>query len=184
MRKRLGSVRLYAGVVGVVATILACSAKDNSTGDAQAKSPVPNNSSTASSNGGTQCPTIAEVSTIMGFDVRQVAGGRYGDEFDCGYADAKVKGGTTVVAKIAPLNQADEVLGQMDSNAKTMGGPSAAAVKIPVGERGMAYGTVYKSEAATTASGHFYLVEITVLSGEGHGDKKDAAVALLKRMME
>ena len=182
MQQRLDSARLYGGAVLLV-TLMACAAKDNGgseskAGDSPANKPV--GASTAVSG----CPTASEVSTILGFGMRQLAGAQAGNEFICEYSEASHLGGTAVVTTVAPASEAAEIIASMGTAVKAMGGQSAEMETISIGEGGHAYGTTEKSEAATVASGHLYHVEITVQGLDGHGEKKDAAIALLKRIMQ
>ena len=166
-------IRFFACIVMLTA-VASCTAKDKTASDSTAGSPTSNETPVATpANTASSCPSAAEVTKIMGIEVRMLAGGRQGDMFACEYS--KKEGGvTTIAATIAPAAEAKEDLDRMASNGQLE--------PIPVGEKGQAYGSTEKSEAAAFSSGRFYHIEITNI-GLRSSNYKDPAVALLRRMI-
>ena len=111
-----------------------------------------------------------------------LTGKQYGDELVCGYVDAKDESGATITATASPASVANSELGKLRSNVKMARGGDAQTEKISAGEDGEAYGANSTSEAATVSSGRFFHVKVVTNAGNV-GDKKDAAVALLERMI-
>lgn len=184
MPAQLTPIRLNVFLLSIV-TMLGCAVKDSSSG--QSDQPATNEVSTASASGsrsaGSECPTVGEVSTIVGFQVRSLTGQMYGEQLVCGYIEAGDDAGMQITAYRDPMSEAEEDMTRMAKAVKATGGESASLETISVGEDGRAYGNSAKSEAAAKASGHYFHVEIVSGASTAHGEKKDAAVALLKRMI-
>ena len=180
MSQNAAPIGLYLKLV-MLTTLVSCSPKDNAASTDQSATAAAGTQSPPSVSVSSPCPPATEVGTMFGFDVRALTGKQYGDQLVCGYVDAKDEGGATITATASPASEADTELDKIRSNVSTAR-PGAQTEKIPVGDRGEAYGSSSTSEAAAVSSGRFYHVKLVTNAGNV-GDKKDAAIAMLKRMI-
>ena len=144
-------------------------------------------SSPASDGSSRQCFTAADVKSALGFDARSLTGGmrQYGTMWNCGFAatdDARLPG-VTVSATISPAAEADSTFDHMKQVVTMSKGGSAQPDVIPLGERGLAYGTNSQARAAAVANGQLYSVQVGFGGVANFGDKKDGAVELLRKLI-
>jgi hypothetical protein len=131
------------------------------------------------------CLPVAEVSSIVGFEVQDQTNGprRYGNMVTCGYKRANSASGATVSTKTAPAADAEEHFAEMLDIVRSARGQAAQLESVGLGERSGAYTMSAKSEVAAVASGRFY--QATVYAGEetNLGNKREATVELVRRLM-
>jgi hypothetical protein len=82
-----------------------------------------------------------------------------------------------------PAESAERVFEQLRSSAKAMLGQSAEADRLRLGEGGWAFGSNSKSEAAAVARGKLYHAEMEYMMRTSVGNKKDAMVSLVAKMI-
>ena len=132
------------------------------------------------------CLTAAEVSSALGYAVRDLTGGmrQYGPMWSCGFVatDTAKLPGATVTITIEPASEADQRFAEM-RQASQMARRVDPDV-ISVGERGMAYGMSSGSTAAAVKDGRLYSVQAGYATApRGFGDRKDAVTALLRKLV-
>ena len=137
--------------------------------------------------GGTSanCLPASEVSTALGVAVVDFPSGTQaaGGNVMCAYRATDATSGVTVsISTMATADGADEVFSQMNESARLMLGAGAAPETIAVGERGLAYASASKAEAAAVAAGRLHRAEISA-SGTGAdlSGTRDGLVTLLRR---
>jgi hypothetical protein len=87
----------------------------------------------------------------------------------------------TIIA--GPTEQSDEVFGRMRESVKRLLGANAEPEAIQVGERGYAYGSDSKSEAAAVSGGRAYHAEVVSSASANIGDKKVGMIEIVKKLM-
>lgn len=166
----------FAGA-GALATVAACAGGERGTagGGAGAR---PGVSAAAPS-----CPDAAYVSSTIGFNVRSMSGpgGGGGGAMLCAYQATDPALGAFVSIAAAPLAPGEDPLADVRAAATTYLGARGAAEPIDVGERGYAYGSASKSEAAAIRSSRVYRVDVTATSAIG--DRKAAVVTILRKVV-
>jgi len=178
-------------IILLASTVLTgCSSRAESGDSAEVAAYVsPNASTPAPASGGSSrtCFTADDVKSALGFDARSLTGGmrQYGTMWNCGYAaadDAKLPG-VTVSATVSPAAEADSTFDHMKQVVKMSKGGNAQPDVLPVGERGLAYGTSSQARASAVANGQLYSVEVGFGGVANFGDKKDGAIELLRKLM-
>jgi hypothetical protein len=91
--------------------------------------------------------------------------------------------GVFVELRAAPAAAADTTFERIRERAKGMLGQSAEPDRIAVGEGGWAFGSNSMSEAAAVARGTIYHAAMDYMGETGVGDKKDAMIRLLEKMV-
>ncbi|HJU64318.1 MAG TPA: hypothetical protein VJ596_01515 [Gemmatimonadaceae bacterium] len=139
----------------------------------------------ASAAGAQGCLAAAEVSRLVGLEVRAFPQGTrsYGPNVVCAYQATNQDLGAFVTTVVGPAAGRDEVLTEMKESAKTFAGESAELETVRVGDGGFAYGSSSKSEAAAVTGGRLYHAEISSTASANIGDKKAALIEVLKKMM-
>jgi hypothetical protein len=128
----------------------------------------------------TSCPTAEDVSGIVGSTVGAPIGGNLVGVAGCTYLSASPGEGLDVLVVSGPDLVADEQLTDFADEGATAG---ATVAPIPVGDRGQAWASAYKSAAIAVGDGRVVLVEI-MPSGSGTlDDRTPAAIALLERVL-
>lgn len=126
------------------------------------------------------CPTAEDVSGIVGSTVDAPIGGNLVGVAGCTYFSATPGEGVEVLVVSAPDLIADDQLTDFADEGATAG---ATVQPIPVGDRGQAWASEYKSAAIAVGDGRVVLVEI-MSSGAGPlDDRTPAAIALLERVL-
>ncbi len=131
------------------------------------------------------CPLLdeGEISAAIGHDVvfREDYSQAAGIEGVCAYTSSDESVQVTVMAIAASF--ADETIQEMQDAATALTGN--AAEPIEVGDDGYAFGHDSGGEAATVAGDLLLDVQVMSTSGPGQeiGNKMDAAVSLLERLM-
>ena len=100
----------------------------------------------------------------------------------CQYQAEKYQG-VFVELSAAPATAADTVFAGIQTRAKGYLGQSAQADKIDVGDGGWAYGSNSMSEAAAVARGMIYRAAMDYMGETDIGDKKNAMVQLVGKMI-
>ena len=101
----------------------------------------------------------------------------------CGY-QLQVDPTVSIELSVQPAQRADAVFEAIQSGAKITMGQSAQADPIEVGERGWAFGSGSRSEAAARAGGKVYHARMQNPLNTSIPDRRDAMVRLVARMME
>ena len=185
MKRECRLIRSWSLAVLVSAALAACSdrpAGDQSTGDQSTGSP-----SAAAKPGkqDTGCPlSVSDVSESVGTPVRlslnlASPGGNYSA---CQF-EIEERPGVFVELTVRPAAAADSLFESIKTSAKGMLGQSAEADRIDVGEGGWAYGSGSRSEAAAVARGRLYHANMEYFGETTVGDRKDAMVRLLEKMV-
>jgi hypothetical protein len=135
---------------------------------------------------GPACLTTADVSSALGFAVRDLTRGmrQYGPMWTCGFVatDSATLPGVTVTITIEPASEADQRFAEM-RQASQMARRVDPDV-IPLGERGMAYGMSSGSTAAAVKDGRLYSVQAAYgAAPRGFGDRKEGVTLLLRKLM-
>jgi hypothetical protein len=160
--------------LGLVATLAACSdhgERHVAAGAGAAQSPA----------AGAACPDQQFISSAVGFAVRSMprAASAGNGVLLCAYRSADAGLGAFVSIAAAPLAPGEDALAEVRAAAGASGGPGAEP--IDVGERGYAYGSSSKSEAAAIRASRVYHVDVSATTAIGN--RKDAAIAILRRVM-
>ena len=129
--------------------------------------------------GEVECPTEAEVSDLIGYDVELVMSGNIGVAAGCNYTGDGTGAGVAIVSGAGLIS--DEVIAELETEAQAQG---AEVESIDVGDDGRAFGSPMRSEAATKADGKIVQVEIFSEGTEAIGDKLDEAVELLEQYVD
>ena len=129
------------------------------------------------------CPDAAWISSTIGFSVRSMStpGAAGGGAMLCAYQATDPALGAFVSIAAAPLAPGEDPLADVQAAAATYVGAQGAAEPIDVGERGCAYGSGSKSEAAAIRSSRVYRVDVTAT--RAIGDRKAAVVAILRKVV-
>lgn len=132
------------------------------------------------------CLEAAEVTEAVGFEVQVLREGTLSsrDMVICAYQATDTELGAFISIVVAPASESEQMLTEVRSAAKTFLGEEAEAEAIDVGERGYAYGSANKSEAAAVAGDRVYLVDVTSFALASIGSKKDAIVEILKKVID
>lgn len=125
------------------------------------------------------CPAASDVAAAVGSPVNTGPGGTIFGGTGCTYFSPTRDAGADVQIVVGPDLIADSVIDDFTSAAKAIDAPTES---IPVGQRGQAYTTDSKSAAIAVDGGHVALVEISSVS-TSLGDKRDAAVSLLRKVL-
>ena len=131
------------------------------------------------------CLSAADVSRAIDLEVRELRAGNQTDGANviCAYVGTDDKLGASVTTIVGPADQADEIFGKMRESVKLFEGTSAELETIKVGERGYAYGGGSKSEAAAVSGGRLYRVEVVSSASADIGNKKDAMVRIVSKLI-
>ena len=133
------------------------------------------------------CPTAADVSATVGIEFRDFPAGTqtFGDNFMCAYQAVDASSGLFVsLSGMDSENYAEQTFSEMSESVKLLLGNTSVPEAIDVGDRGYAYGSASKSEAAAVARGRLYHAEITA-SGGGIDltGKRAAMVTLVEKLI-
>ncbi|GAA1838732.1 hypothetical protein GCM10009836_17180 [Pseudonocardia ailaonensis] len=135
-------------------------------------------------NGGTfgqaKCPTEQDVSSIVGSKVTLVLSGNVVVASGCSYMAVDRTAGANVQITKGFALAADDQFSQLASDAATQGTTPSS---ISVGDKGEAFGGPGRSNALAVAGDSVILVEIFNAGSADIGDKEDAAVSLLKKVI-
>jgi hypothetical protein len=131
------------------------------------------------------CPDASFISTTIGFTVRSMrdASRSAPGTLLCAYQATDPRLGAFVSIAVAPLAAGEDAMSEIRAAARTILGAQADAQPIDVGERGYAYGSVSKSEAAAIRMSQVYHVDVTAAGTPRLGDKKDAVIAILRKVV-
>jgi hypothetical protein len=134
-----------------------------------------------------ECLSPAEVSSTVGLQVIGFPQGTrpYDGSMICAYqaVDAKLGTFVTTVAGPAGGGAAEKLIAKMRESVKVAKGSHAELEVIPVGDRGYAYGSKFKSAAASVTGERVYQAEIVSSAAVDVTDKKIQMTALVKRLM-
>ena len=134
-----------------------------------------------------KCLSAADVKSAIGIDVQDLTNGmqKFGTFWNCGYVptDAALPG-VSVEMTVAPAAEADSRFADLTAGMRLARGPGAQPDAIQVGERAIAFGTPSGAVAAAVSGDRFYSVETRYgTAGQAFTDKKDATVALLRKLV-
>ena len=133
------------------------------------------------------CVTAADVKDALGFEVRELTKGmkQYGPIWSCGFAatDENALPGVTVRIMIEPGTEATQRFNDMRATVTAARGKPTEPDPIAVGERGMAYRTASRTMAAAVKGGLLYSVDVGYGAVSKFGDKQEATVRLLRKLM-
>lgn len=148
-------------------------------GESGAQSRASNGSSAA------DCLPASEVAEAVGFEVRLMTEASFtsGSLTSCGYQATGDQSDTFVSIAVGPDSESAEAMEEVKSGARTMLGTAAQAEPVQLGDGGFAYGSSGKSEGAAVGGGRLYRVDVTSTGLGGPGDKKDAVIAILRKIM-
>lgn len=133
------------------------------------------------------CPSASDVSAIVGLEFRDFPAGTQavGDDFMCAYQAVDASNSLFVsLSGVGSAEYAEQTFSEMNESAELFLGNGSVAEAIPVGDRGYAYGSMSKTEAAAVAHGRLYRAEIT--DTEGGIDltgKRAAMVSLVEKLI-
>ena len=132
------------------------------------------------------CPDAPFISTKIGFPVRAMPGASRSEPGTllCAYQATDAALGAFVSIAVAPLSPGEDAMSEVRESAKTFLGEQADADAIDVGERGYAYGSMSKSEAAAIRASQVYRVDVTSAAAARLGDRKAAVVAILRKVVD
>ena len=164
-----------------VAVLGACDNRSGS-GDGQ---DTGGNAVVASNSPSSTCLAAADVSTAIGLAVREFPQGTRtsGNTVICAYQGNNQALGAIVTTIAGPAEQSEEVFTRMKESVKLFLGTSAEPEAIQVGERGYAYGSNSKSEAAAVSGGRAYHAEVVSTASANIGDKKAGMIEIVKKLM-
>jgi hypothetical protein len=130
------------------------------------------------------CLAARDVSAVVGLEVSELPAGTrtYGDNVICAYQGASQALGVFVTTTVGPAAGSEEVFSEMKESVRVSLGASAEPEAIEVGERGYAFGSMSRSEAAAVSGGRLYYAEVMSTASANIGDKKAAMVALERLM--
>jgi hypothetical protein len=129
--------------------------------------------------GDVQCPTEEKVSDLVGHPVDLVASGTVVVASGCNYSSNGNSVGVTIVSGAGLIS--DDVFAELASSAQAEGTELSS---IDVGDNGKAFGGSMRSAAATKDGGHIVEVDIFTEGTDPIGDKKDAAVEILRLYLD
>lgn len=130
--------------------------------------------------GAAKCPTEQEVTSVVGSPVTLVVSGNIVVASGCSYlAVDKTAGADVQITRGAALIADD----QFKSFASDAAGQDATPEPIPVGDRAQAFGGPGRSEAIAVAGSSLVLVEVFNSGSVDIGDKKQAAITLLRQVV-
>ena len=140
---------------------------------------------TARAGAASTCPDAAFISTTIGFTVRSMPGASRSapGTLLCAYQATDARLGAFVSIAVAPLSPGEDAMSEIRAAARTILGEQADAQPIDVGERGYAYGSASKSEAAAIRMSQVYHVDVTAAGIPRLGDKREAVVAILRKVV-
>ena len=132
------------------------------------------------------CPDASFISTTIGFTVRSMPDASRSEPGTllCAYQATDTALGAFVSIAVAPLSPGEDAMSEVRESAKTVLGEQADAEAIDVGERGYAYGSMSKSEAAAIRTSQVYRVDVTSTASARLGDRKAAVVAILRKVVD
>jgi hypothetical protein len=132
------------------------------------------------------CPDASFIGTTIGFPVRSMPEASRSEPGTllCAYQATDPALGAFVSIAVAPLSPGEDAMSEVRESAKTFLGEQAEADAIDVGERGYAYGSMSKSEAAAIRASQVYRVDVTSSSSTRLGDRKAAVVAILRKVVD
>jgi hypothetical protein len=135
-------------------------------------------------NGGTfgeaRCPTEQDVSSTIGSKVTLVLSGNVVVASGCSYMAVDRTAGANVQITKGFALAADDQFAQLASDAATQGTTPSS---ISVGDKGEAFGGSGRSNALAVTGDSLVLVEIFNAGSTDIGDRQDAAVSLLKKVI-
>jgi hypothetical protein len=131
------------------------------------------------STGAAPCPTPADIETTIGFPVK--AHPQVSDR--CMYELTGQYRGAFVTLSYQPATRADDVYAEIRRRVKGAKGVNAQPDPLSLGERGLAYSSLGKKEAATVSQGQLYHVEMDYDLFESLNFREDAAVRVIKLAM-
>lgn len=129
-----------------------------------------------------ECPSAAKVSDIVGSEVKTVAEGTVFVASGCSYEAVDATSGANVQITSGSSFIEDDVRTQFEGTAEVQG---ASVESADVGEDGKKFGSEIRSGALAGSGGQ--VVEVEVWSADLSqpvGDKSDAAVELLREVVE
>lgn len=143
-------------------------------------------SAATSAGGAPACPDASFIGTTIGFAVRSMPEASRSDPGTllCAYRAADAALGAFVSIAVAPLAPGEDAMSEVRESAKAILGEQADAEAIDVGERGFAYGSMSKSEAAAIRASRVYHVDVTSTASARLGDRKAAVVAILRKVVD
>ena len=146
---------------------------------ATASTPVPDEGA------GESCLAAADVSRAVGLDVRDFPAGTStsGDTIVCSYQLADEALGAFVTTVAGPSQEGEAVFDEMEETVALTLGAGVVPEEIAVGERGLAYGSLSRSEAAAISGGRLYHAGIVSSASADLGDRKDGMIEVLRMMM-
>jgi hypothetical protein len=131
------------------------------------------------STGAAPCPTPADIETTIGFPVK--AHPQVSDR--CMYELTGQYRGAFVTLSYQPATRADDVYAEIRRRVKGAKGVNAQPDPLSLGERGLAYSSLGKKEAATVSQGQLYHVEMDYDLFESLNFREDAAVRVIELAM-
>ncbi|WP_109508245.1 cysteine-rich/transmembrane domain-containing protein [Nocardioides speluncae] len=129
-----------------------------------------------------ECPSASTVSDIVGSEVKTVAEGTIFVASGCSYEAVDADSGVNVQITSGSSIIEDDVRGEFETTAE---GQGASVESADVGEDGKKFGSEIRSGALAGSGGQ--VVEVEVWSAnlaKPIGDKSDAAVELLREVVE
>lgn len=129
-----------------------------------------------------ECPSASTVSEIVGSEVRTIAEGTIFVASGCSYEAVDADSGSNVQITSGSSVIEDDVRSQFETTAT---GQGATVESADVGENGKAFGSEIRSGALAGSGGQVVEVEIWSANlSRPVGDKSDAAVELLREVVE
>jgi hypothetical protein len=131
------------------------------------------------------CLPAADVSRTVGFEVQELRPGSQAraDYMICAYQATNAALGASVTTVLGPASASEELFAEMRESAESFLGAGKEPEAIQVGERGYAYGSKSKSEAAAVSGGRLYHAEAGGVGSASIGDKKAAMVEVLRQLI-
>jgi hypothetical protein len=131
------------------------------------------------STGAAPCPPPADIETTIGFPVK--AHPQVSDR--CMYELTGQYKGAFVTLSYQPATRADDIYAEIRQRVKGAKGVNAQPDPLSLGERGLAYSSLGKKEAATVSQGQLYHVEMDYDLFESLNFREDAAVRVIELAM-
>ena len=130
------------------------------------------------------CLPAADVSSAAGLAVREFPQGSrtHGDTVVCAYQATDNELGVSVTTVVGPAAQSEDVFNEMRESVQLFLGANAEPEVIQVGERGYAYGSMSKSEAAAVSGGRLYHAEVLSSASADIGDRKDGMIEIVQKL--
>lgn len=125
------------------------------------------------------CPTPADIETTIGFPVRAHA--QVSDR--CMYELTGEYKGAFVTLSYQPATRADDLFADIRKRVKGIKGVNAQPDRLTIGEGGLGYSSMGKTEAATVAQGQVYHVEMDYDLFESLKFKPNAALRVIELAM-